>query len=510
MSASSPIKRLNAELVEQLGLVEKAAEQQKPVQQIVHLGMGAFHRAHQAVYTEQANAVTGDNWQIIGVSFRSCNVRDQLVPQAGFYSVTETDVTGNTQQVISVIKDVLVAAENPAAVLAVIGQENTEIVSLTITEKGYCHDPASGNLDTQNPDIQYDLAHLSAPRTAIGFLVGSLQERYEQGFVPFTVLCCDNLPSNGKTLGEIVKQFAQQVDPQLAAWISENVPFPNTMVDRIVPATTPEDIAELGKKTGYQDLAMVKTERFSQWVIEDKFALGKPDWQKVGVSLVADVEPFENAKLRLLNGAHSALAYLGYLSGYDYVHQVMQNKDLAAFLKYMMQQEIIPTIEPPEGMDLVAYSDELLQRFSNPALNHRTYQIAMDGSQKMPQRLLGTIEDKLAAQSPFDSLCFAVAGWLRYTMAFDQKGDPIDVQDPLAAELLNIQQRDFYDIDNLIDGYLSFDKVFSATLKNSDVFRHKLTYWLGIILANGVQTAVKVLLLEIQAHPQAQQTSQPT
>jgi fructuronate reductase len=231
-------------------------------------------------------------------------------------------------------------------------------------------------------------------------------------------------------------------------------------------------------------------------VIEDDFVNGRPDWGKVGVSLVADVAPFENAKLRLLNGAHSSLAYLGYLRGYDCVHQVMQDKDLSALLSHLMHSEIIPTLTPPQDVDLPKYANDLLQRFSNPALNHRTYQIAMDGSQKLPQRLLHTIKDRLETNSPIDALCFAVAGWLRYTMGFDLKGDPIEVQDPFASELLAIQALHFYDIDKLVEGYLSYDKVFSEPLKNSEVFRHKLSYWLGIMLANGVQTAVKILLLE--------------
>lgn len=496
MSTLVSTPRLNAKLVRELDHVAKPLESTQPKKQIVHLGLGAFHRAHQAAYTESANAITGDNWQIVGVSLRSATVRDQLMPQDGCYTIVETDSSGSKSQVLPLIKNVLVAPESPEEVLAVMGQEQTEIVSLTITEKGYCHDPATGNLAQDRADIQHDLHHLAQPKTAIGFLVSSLKERYEKGTEPFTVLCCDNLPSNGNTLAKIVQQFAQQIDKGLAQWISDNVPFPNTMVDRIVPATTGEDINELYEHSGYRDLAMVKTESFSQWVIQDKFVGSRPQWEKVGVSVVEDVEPFENAKLRLLNGAHSSLAYLGYLLGLDYVHQVMQNKDLVAFLRNLMQSEIIPTIEPPQGLDLVQYSEQLLQRFANPSLNHRTYQIAMDGSQKMPQRLLHTIEDKLQQDAPFDGLCFAVAGWLRYTMAFDLKGDPIVVQDPFAKELLNIQQQDFYDIDKLVDGYLNFDKVFSTTLKDSQLFRQKLTYWLGTILANGVETALKILLLE--------------
>ncbi|MEO9947311.1 mannitol dehydrogenase family protein [Paraglaciecola sp.] len=496
MSKKALSPRLNLALAKERGLLNVKSSELGAVKQIVHLGIGAFHRAHQAVYTQDANEMCDDNWQIIGVSLRSASVQEQLMPQNGLYSVCQTDVSGNSNSVMSVIKSVLVLPNEPEKVLTALGQENTHIVSLTVTEKGYCHDPASGNLDCENAQIRHDLDNLSVPTTAIGLLVSSLKERYEQGFAPFTVLSCDNLSNNGQTLKRIVIQFAEQLDEGLAQWIAENVPFPNTMVDRIVPATTQDDISELTAELDYQDLAMVKTERFSQWVIEDKFVSDRPQWGKVGVSLVKDVEPFENAKLRLLNGAHSSLAYLGFLMGYDYVHQVMENKDLAAFLKHIMQTEIIPTIEPPQGIDLTEYSLDLLQRFSNPALNHRTYQIAMDGSQKVPQRLLHTIEEKLHQNTPFDGLCFAVAGWLRYSMGFDLKGDPIEVQDPLAEQLFNIQKRDFYDIDNLINGYLTFDKVFSKSLCESDVFRQKLTYWLGIILANGVETALKILLME--------------
>ncbi|MEP2653220.1 MAG: mannitol dehydrogenase family protein [Paraglaciecola sp.] len=488
--------RLNLALAKERGLLSVESSELGTVKQIVHLGIGAFHRAHQAVYTQQANEMCDDNWQVIGVSLRSVSVQEQLRPQNGLYSVCQTDVSGNSNSVMSVVKDVLVLPNEPIKVLTALAQAHTHIVSLTVTEKGYCHDPASGNLDLENTQIRHDLDNLSTPTTAIGLLVCSLKDRYEQGFAPYTVLCCDNLSNNGQTLKQIVIQFAEQLDKELALWIAENVPFPNTMVDRIVPATTKNDISELTRELDYQDLAMVKTERFSQWVIEDTFASDRPKWEKVGVSLVKDVEPFENAKLRLLNGAHSSLAYLGFLMGYDYVHQVMENKDLAAFLNHIMQTEIIPTIEPPQGINLIEYSLDLLQRFSNPALNHRTYQIAMDGSQKVPQRLLHTIEDKLEQNTPFDGLCFAVAGWLRYSMGFDLKGDPIEVQDPLADELFNIQKHDFYDIDKLIDGYLTFEKVFSKSLCESAVFRQKLTYWLGIILANGVETALKILLME--------------
>ena len=466
---------------------------------IVHLGIGAFHRAHQAVYTHQYMAQSGDtHWFIAGVSLRSAGVRDQLAPQDGLYTVKASSVQGEQTELVQSVATVLVAPEDPQAVLCLMAAKNTKIISLTVTEKGYCHDPATGNLNASHPGVQADLKNLSAPTTAIGYLVASLKTRFDNDLPVPTILCCDNLPDNGHTLRSIILQFAALVDTSLADWIKNLVPFPNTMVDRIVPATTEQDIAKLAEQQGYVDLGMVKTEAFSQWIIEDNFAQGRPQWENVGAMLVKDVTPFEHAKLRLLNGAHSALAYAGYLNGFQHVHQVMQDNDFVTFLRQMMEKEIAPTLTAPPGMSIDSYINELLQRFSNPALHHKTYQIAMDGSQKLPQRLLHTIEERLMNQCEVECLSFAVACWLRYTMAFDLKGDPIEVQDPLADELVAIQQAHFYQIDDLIQGYLAFDKVFSQRLHDSTHFRERLGYWLSYILANGIAPALKSLLLEVK------------
>lgn len=472
---------------------------------IVHLGIGAFHRAHQAVYTDDVMAIDGGDWRITGVSLRSAGVRDQLEPQNGLYTLVEMDEEGITPRVISAIDKVLVAPENVQAVIDALASPSCKIISLTITEKGYCHHPATGQLNQQHPDIAYDLNNPSAPRTAIGLITESLQfRRAAGGFVP-TILCCDNLPNNGHLLKKIVVEYAGLLDASLGQWIDQYVAFPNTMVDRIVPATNEEDIASLTETYGYIDQGMVKAEAFKQWVIEDNFTAGRPSWEKVGATIVADVVPFEAAKLRLLNGSHSALSYLGFLAGYDYVHEVVAHPVFYQYLDQLMQREIIPTLAAPEGMDLSVYARSLLARYANHRLQHKTYQIAMDGSQKLPQRLLHTIADRLQAGERIDHLAFAVAGWLRYSLGYDERGEPIPVQDPLSEVFSAIEQRHYtaddnlHDIYGLLADYLAIDKIFDPILAENTIFRERLCFWLSQLLANGVSTALKILMADTKA-----------
>lgn len=470
---------------------------------IVHLGIGAFHRAHQADYTHKAMAAFGGDWAITGVSLRSAGVRDQLLPQGGVYTLVQMDANGIEYQHIGAVTDVLVAPENPVAIVDLLVADTTKIVSLTITEKGYCHEPATGRLNASHPDIEHDLANQGAPKTAIGFVVEAIKRRKEKGTAPFTVLCCDNLPSNGDTLKQIVVDYAALVDQPLADWIDKEIPFPNTMVDRIVPATTEDDINALATAKGYQDKAMVKAEAFSQWVVEDRFVSGRPAWDKVGATMVEDVEPFELAKLRLLNGTHSSLAYIGFLCGYEYVDQVVADPNMLAFLQHLMQQEIKPTLEAPAGLNLDQYIKDLLHRFANPELKHRTYQIAMDGSQKLPQRLLGTLGDRLAADKPVEALSFALAAWMRYALGFDEQANDIVVQDPHAATFKVIgdkaynSETNLLNIDTLLEGYFATNEVFSEALANNAHLKGRVRYWLGYQLANGMKTAVKVFLQEV-------------
>jgi len=469
---------------------------------IVHLGIGAFHRAHEAAYTDMVLQQQAGDWKIIGVSLRSGGVRDQLNPQDGLYTLVETDGESINSRLIGAIEQVLVAPEDPDAVLEVLSREQCKIISLTITEKGYCHLPASGQLDEKHPGIIHDLADPKHPETAIGFIVEALRRRREKRMPIPTVLSCDNLPSNGDTLKQIVLAFARLRESELAAWIDVNVSFPNTMVDRIVPATREEDISQLQADLGYLDLGSVKTEAFSEWVIEDNFTSGRPNWDVAGANFVKDVAPFELAKLRLLNGTHSTLAYLGYMAGYKYVHEVMANPDFVKFLRGLMLNEIVPTLIAPDGQDLTVYVDRLLARFTNPSLQHSTYQIAMDGSQKLPQRLLGTLLDRLENNHCIEHLSLAIAGWIRYAMAFDEKGNSIVVQDPMAERLKRVVDDSedssgrLVNVNSLISGYLGIGEIFGNVSEQHPGLSERVTYWLSHILANGVATTIKIFLTE--------------
>ncbi|HEX2135386.1 MAG TPA: mannitol dehydrogenase family protein [Microvirga sp.] len=402
---------------------------------IVHLGIGAFHRAHQAVYVDDRLAAGESEWAICGASLRAPDTSDALSPQDGLYTVAVRAGDGERLRVIGSVRQLLVAPPDPEALLQAMSDPGVRIVSLTVTEKGYCHDPATGTLREDHPEIRTDLAHPLAPRTAPGFLVEALRRRRADGSPPFTVLCCDNLPANGETVARVVARYAALVDPDLGRFVENEVAFPSTMVDRIVPATTDADRQAIAARLGVEDAWPVVTEPFTQWVIEDRFGAGRPRLEEAGAELVADVAPYELMKLRLLNGSHSTLAYLGYLAGYETVSDVMADPAFARLVRGLMDEEVTPTLTVPPGADLAGYKRSLVERFANPALRHRTWQIAMDGSQKLPQRLLGTIRDRIRAGAPFPRLALGVAAWMRYVTGVDEKGQTIDVRDPLAARL---------------------------------------------------------------------------
>ena len=433
-----------------------------PAQGIVHLGLGAFFRAHGAIYTAEAVAASGGAWGITGVSLQSPRVRDALAPQGGTYIALELGPGGEIARRVDVVRGVLVAREDPEAVLDLMADPATRIVSLTVTEKGYCHEPATGALNLAHPDIQHDIAN-PMPVSAPGFIVRALAMRRAAGLAPFTVLTCDNLPNNGQVAKGVVLALAGEIDPGLAAWIAAEGRFPSTMVDRIVPATKPEDIAHIAELTGLQDDAPVIHEPFRQWVIEDDFVDGRPDWGAVGAELVADVTPYEHMKLRMLNGTHSALAYLGYLASHETIADCMGDPVFADFVEYLWRAEIIPSLAPPPGVSLAGYAEALRARFANPAIRHRPWQIAMDGSQKLPQRLLGTLADGLAAGRAMPGLMLAVAGWMRYVGGVDELGRAIDVRDPLAARL-----------KALSDGAAGLDGKVAALLSVREVFPEPL------------------------------------
>jgi fructuronate reductase len=414
---------------------------------IVHLGIGAFMRAHLAVATEAAIDADGDpRWGIVGVSLRQGDTRDALAPQGGLYTLAlrDADAAGRARQRLQVIGCVLqvrVAPEDPAAVLAAIAASTTRIVSLTVTEKGYAHDPATRALNFGHPDIVHDLADVDAPRSAVGFIVHGLARRRAAGLTPLTLLSLDNLPSNGRTLQGLVLAFAERVDPALARWIADGCTFPNSMVDRIVPRTTAGDRAQVDAQLGRRDAWPVIAEPFFDWAVEDRFAAGRPAWDRGGARFVAEAAPWEALKLRMVNGTHSAIAYLGATAGWHTVDVAIGQAALHAFIGALMRDEIEPTLPALPGLDRAAYRKSLLTRFANPALAHRTQQIAMDGSQKLPQRLLGTVRDRLARQQPIACLGLAIASWLHYLRGHDERGDPYPIDDPLADDLVVLARR---------------------------------------------------------------------
>lgn len=425
-----------------------AYERTAVVPGIVHLGVGAFHRAHQAAYVDDCLAASETDWGIVGVSLRSPGTRDALAPQDGLYTLAIRSSGEEELRVIGSICSLLVAPEDPGAVLAALTDPRTRIVTLTITEKAYLR-AAGGGLDAVHPDIAHDLANPHLPKTAHGFLTEALARRRAAGNLPFTVLCCDNLPANGATLHRLLAEFGklrdatlgQKGDTGIAGHIANEVAFPSSMVDRIVPATTDTDRARIAGELGIADAWPVMTEPFRQWVIEDNFPAGRPAWEKFGVTMVGDVGPFEDMKLRLLNGAHSAIAYLGLLSGHATVDRAFADPAIRQFVDALWA-EAIPTLPEDAGLDTKTYTAELAERFSNTALAHRTAQIANDGSQKLPQRIIASTIECLEAGTEFVHLTLVVAAWIAACAARGKTLPEGHFTDPLDAPLTALLSRE--------------------------------------------------------------------
>jgi fructuronate reductase len=457
---------------------------------IVHLGIGAFHRAHMAVYVDDLLADDA-SWGIVGASLRRPDTKEALEPQDGLYTIAVRDAAGTHPRVIGSILKVMDANAEREELLQLMADPAIRIVSLTVTEKGYCYAPATGALDEKHADIVHDLANPTEPKSAPGMLVEALARRKAAGVAPFTVMSCDNLPSNGETAKRIVTRFAQLRDAALGEWV-EQVAFPSTMVDRIVPSTTDADREEVAGLIGADDAWPIMTEPFTQWVIEDHFPGGRPAFERVGAQLVEDVEPFEHMKLRMLNGSHSTMAYAGYLGGYQFINEVMGDPAYAKLVHDLMTEEAMPTLDMP-GTDLGAYRDQLLERFRNPALKHRTWQIAMDGSQKLPQRLLGTIRDRLKAGQGIDRLALGVAAWMRYVTGVDEAGEEIDVRDPHALRMHAIAADAGDDPEALFEGLVSLREVFGSDLAENAVFREAVIGHLESLFDEGARATVAKL-----------------
>ena len=403
---------------------------------IVHVGVGGFHRAHQAMYVDRLlEQGTASDWGICGVGVLPSDRRmaEVLAAQDGLYTLVLKHSDGSYDaRVVGSIVEYLLAPDDPEAVVEKMAAEQTRIVSLTVTEGGYNVNAVTGLFDAENPDISADLAAGAVLRTTFGLVTEALARRRERGLAPFTIVSCDNIPANGSVARTSFVAFATLRDPALGTWIAEHVDFPNSMVDRITPATTDDDRIEVASRFGVEDQWPVVCEPFTQWVLEDTFGLGRPPLEDAGVQLVADVEPYELMKLRLLNASHQGLCYFGHLAGYRLVHDVCQDPLFATFLLAYMDREGTPTLPPVPGVDLPAYKRELIARFSNPYIRDTVARLCFGSSDRIPKWLLPVVRDNLAQGGEVTLSAAVVASWARYAEGVDEQGRPIEVVDRLA------------------------------------------------------------------------------
>lgn len=407
----------------------------------LHIGVGGFHRAHQALYLDDLLAMPDtERWGEcgIGVLPSDINMREALASQNFLYTLAERSATTQTARVIGSMTGFLLAPGNPEAVLEQMAAPETRILSLTITEGGYFMDEGTGEFLADHPAIQHDLQNPHQPTSTIGLLAEALDRRRTRGLPPCTIMSCDNLRENGHITGRILRAFASLSNPALEPWIAANIAFPNSMVDRITPATTPADIAWLRNSFGIDDAWPVVAEPFKQWVIEDTFANGRPQWERVGAEFTTDVAPYETMKISLLNGSHLAMAYVGAIMGYTYVQDVMADPLLASFIQSFMD-EVTPVVPAIPGVSVDAYKQSLLDRFSNPTINDKVTRIASEGSAKFPKWLLPSIQHLLDVGAPTRLVSLVVASWIFYLgRGKDQNGRPLEIVDARAAELTPI------------------------------------------------------------------------
>ena len=457
---------------------------------IVHLGVGAFMRAHLAVYTDDILAAGAHDWGIIGVNPLSSAPRQALTPQDGLYTVALRDAAGDRLRIVGSLREVLAAPEDPELVLVRMTAPSTRIVTLTVSEKGYCQDAATGALDEAHPAIVADLTANALPRSVPGLLTEAIRRRRAAALGPFTVLVCDNLSQNGSKAHGIVTRFAALRDPELARFVAESVSFPNTMVDRITPATRDEDRQSISVRLGLVDAWPVVCEPFRQWVIEDRFTVGRPRWEDVGATLVDDVAPFEIMKLRCLNGTHSAMAYIGVLAGLETVAAAFGDPVVARFIAQLWSEDLAPTVPPVPGVDITHYTEELAGRYRNPNIRHLTLQIASDGSQKLPPRLLEPALDRLHAGGSARRIAFVVAAWMRFALGVDDHGLAYDISDPLAARLVRTGQSCGRNAVRLAEALFAITEIFTPELLAQEAFRAQVVKDLDQILAVGIRPAL--------------------
>lgn len=456
---------------------------------ICHLGLGAFARAHLASYIGPLLDTT-PSWGICGISLRSPSTRNALAPQDWLYLRAERDGSGEQLRAMGALTGMLVAPEDPSIVVERLAQPSTRIVTISVSEKGYHRRASDGALDEDDLAIRHDLAHPERPLTVPGIVVASLKARRNAGLPPFTVLCCDNLAENGVSTRRVVLRFAEMLSPDLARYIADAVSFPNSMVDRIVPATTEMDRSRIAAESGVVDAWPIVCEPFTQWVIEDHFPDGRPAWNLTGATLVSDVRPYETMKLRLLNGSHSAIAYLGQLSGLPRVADAMGEPALVQFITHLMA-EAAATLRMPQNVDLAHYRRALLERFRNPALHHRTAQIAMDGSQKLPMRIFATALDRIANGQTAPCMALVTAAWLRFLQQRDDSGSSLAVDDPNKDKLLKaVRKADTP--RSLVKQVFAMTDIVPAALAASNAFETEVLDALTMLSDSGARSTLKM------------------
>lgn len=445
-------------------------------QGIVHIGVGGFHRAHQAAYTDALmNRGEALDWAICGAGLRSEDraMRDALAGQDHLYTLFELGENPDTEvRVIGAISGMLLAESDSQALLDKLADPAIRIVSLTITEGGYCIDDSTGEFLENLPLIQHDLARPDHPHSVFGFLCEALRRRREAGTPAFTVMSCDNLPHNGDVARKALLAFAHLLNHDLAQWIDRHVSFPNAMVDRITPMTSDEHRRQLAERHGVEDAWPVVCEPFLQWVLEDKFVSGRPAWETVGVQFTDDVTPYEEMKIKLLNGSHLALTYLGFLQGYRFVHETLADDLLRRYMRTFMDQDVTPQLAPVPGIDLTHYKDSLTERFSNRAIADQLERVCSDGSSKFPKFIVPTANRLIADGKPLERVALVVAAWALYLGGKDEKGNVYSIPDPRSAQCqARVVQR-----EGLAARVLGDEAIFGTAIPNSrafvDAFEH--------------------------------------
>lgn len=442
---------------------------------IAHFGVGGFHRSHEALVIDKLlHDKANSSWGIIGIGVREADkpMQEALEAQGYLYSLTEKDMSSTETRVIGSIIGYQYAPDNPQAVIELLSDTQIKIVSLTITEGGYNFNQVTGEFDWSNPEVLADLENPEMPKTVFGFIVHSLARRKSASKKPFTVMSCDNIQGNGDLAKKMIVSFAERVDSELAGWIRQNVAFPNSMVDRITPVTTDKDREYAAKVLGVNDRWPVAAEPFFQWVLEDSFVDGRPPFEDAGVQIVSDVEPYELMKLRLLNASHQALAYFGYLMGYRYVHDAVGDPLIQTLLRRYMNEEARPTLAEVPGVDLDAYCDKLIERFLNEKVADTVPRLCAESSDRIPKWLVQVIRERLESGVVPKLSIAVVASWARYAEAADEQGEPIEVVDNLASELVPLAKSQRDDVlafvkNEKLFGDLAENPDFAETYENS-------------------------------------------